>query len=485
MKVKNKEVTIKYLTFLLFFILNYFLFVFQKDYSIITKDLQTLFVTSEVIQKTWVPYLEVWDHKGPLYFWIYAFLDLLIFDKVMLINLYIIIFNSFFCNIIFWHNFKYNSNWVFSLLPSLFYAFVSNTFLFGKSIYYEQFIILLLILAYKTQKNISSLATGLLLGLSSLIANTAVLFIPIFIFLYPKLKDLIKLATGFSIITLGSYAYFYLNKLGSIYLYTNYLYPFEYSANHLGVPRDNVGILSIFYLLKNDLSNLYFFSFVILCVVFLVTFFSSFFYNKISKHNLLDLLFPAIGLLIPIIAGKYFGHHFLYFIIFFLYSFSTFYNSKLFNSFFSKIFIVLILSFNFFFFGSLFIDTLKYENHKFNIFRNYEYEVISSQILNDYPKLKTIFILRNIYLADSTNLTPVNYISHTPLYIEDYQLVEKINQIRGTNESLDTIIESSPDLLVCKLYPKEFYEKYCNNTDYFSYKIFNNSEIFINNKFRK
>jgi hypothetical protein len=93
MKVKNKEVTIKYLTFLLFFILNYFLFLFQKDYSIITKDLQTLFVTSEVIQKTWVPYLEVWDHKGPLYFWIYAFLDLLIFDKVMLINLYIIIFN--------------------------------------------------------------------------------------------------------------------------------------------------------------------------------------------------------------------------------------------------------------------------------------------------------------------------------------------------------------------------------------------------------
>lgn len=485
MMTKNKKKIIKFLTFLLFFILSYFLFVFQKDYSIINKDLQTLFVTSEVIQKTWIPYLEVWDHKGPLYFWIYAFLDLLILDKVMLINLYIILFNSYFCYIIFWNNFKYNSNWGFSLLPSLFYAFVSNTFLFGKSIYYEQFIILLLILAYSIQKKRSGLITGLLLGLSSLIANTAVLFLPIFIFIYPKFKDLIKLATGFLIITLSSYAFFYLNKLESLYLYTNYLYPFEYSSNHLGVPRDDVGVLSIFYLLKNDLSNLYFFCFVILCVVFLITFFFSFFTNKILKNNILDILFPVIGLLIPIIAGKFYGHHFLYFIIFFLYSFSTFYDSKLFKFFFSKIFIVLILSFNFFFFGSLYVDTLKYENHKFNIFRNYEYEIISSQILNDYPQLQTIFITNNIYLADSTNLTPVNYISHTPLYIEDYQLVENINQIRGTNESLDTIIETKPDLLVCNLNSKYFYEKYCNNTDYFSYKVFNDSEIFINNKFRK
>jgi len=142
-----------------------------------------------------------------------------------------------------------------------------------------------------------------------------------------------------------------------------------------------------------------------------------------------------------------------------------------------------IISFSFIIFTIY--PSVNADSKEINIFKEYEYELIAYELVNSYPELETIFANKNIILSNFSNLRAINYVAFTPLYFDKPDLINDLQHYALKADSIDLIINSKPDVLICGFNFKDFYESYCKGDDYFFYKDFNYSSIFINKNFQK
>lgn len=474
MKLHSK----KYLTFCTLLIINYLIYVNNNFNLIISLDLEANLVKGKD-SLNFLPYTNLWDHKGPIHFYVFGILYLITLNKISIINFMIIFVNTIICYLIFRKNLIFSKSISLSILPAIFYLYLANDKIFGNSIYYEQIIFLILIyLIYllNNKKNLN--IVPIVFALTTLFVNVVYIYVPIFLFLYFKMKKFYRF------IFLSTLPYFFIALVYfitgnfKIFYYTNFIYPLTYVSE-----RADVGFLSIFYLLKNDVGVWYLIYFLTLILIFIFISINSRIKNIFTLQNLTICYLMISSLFIPIISGKYYGHHFLFFLLFFLYYFSflyTYQKNKIFIKFLTKfigIIVFLSLTFNLF-------PTFKKNLDQVNIFKIYEYEIIANEISKKYPDAKTIFANRNIIFSNLTNLKTVNFIAFSPVYFEQLDLVSQLQKYSNKNDTAKSIISSEPDVLICGYNFEDFYNSICKNGNYFVFRDFNGSTIFIHNKFK-
>lgn len=476
----NSILSNKYIIFLILFFFNYFLYVRLNLYEIISShDLEASFVKGRKVSFQNLPYSTVWDGKGPLFFYMYKFFDLITFNTMSLINLLVILLKTVISYLIFTNNFKQSGLTSIALLPTFFYILIATNNIFGNSIYYEEIIILLLIFCIFTEKQFDNYTiSGILIASATLITNIIYIFLPIFLYRAYRNNKTLNFIASFTFVNLITMLIFYLNDLFEIFIYTNVIYPFTYVSENA-----SVGLLSIFYLLKDNLSYFSFFYFVILCALFIYFFVTNKKKFDLDLNLITTFYLITSSIFIPIISGKYYGHHFLYFLIFFLYNFSFFYVKSDSNFSILKLNFYRIISFSFIIFTIY--PSVNADSKEINIFKEYEYELIAYELVNSYPELETIFANKNIILSNFSNLRAINYVAFTPLYFDKPDLINDLQHYALKADSIDLIINSKPDVLICGFNFKDFYESYCKGDDYFFYKDFNYSSIFINKNFQK
>ena len=478
MKLK-KIASNKYIIFLILFIFNYILYVRLNSYEIISShDLEASFVKGRKVSFQNLPYSNVWDGKGPLFFYIYKIFDLITFNAMSIINLLVILLKTLISFLIFNNNFKQSELTSIALLPTFFYILIATNNIFGNSIYYEEIVILILIFCIFTEKKYANYAfSGILIASATLLINVTYIFLPLFLYRAYKNNKTLNFITSFTFVNLITVLIFYLNDLFEIFMYTNVIYPFAYASE-----KANVGLLSIFFLLKDNVSYFSFFYFVILCGLFMYFFVKDKTKFDLSVNSITTLYLILFSIFIPIISGKYYGHHYLYFLVFFLYNLSFYYRKSESNFNILQLGFYKIISFLFIFFTVY--PSFNANSREMNIFMEYEYEIIANELVESYPEVETIFANKNIIMSNFTNLIAVNYVAFTPLYFDKPELVENLQQYANNADSIDLIIKTKPDVLICGLNFKDFYETYCKSEDYFFYKDFNYSSIFINKKFQ-
>lgn len=445
----NSVPTLFYILSLTTFILisqNYFLM-----FEIVTWDVPSYLVGSQEIKNGNLPFETQWESKGPLLTYLYYFFSTIsehsyihfrVISDVLLILLSVILF---------FYSYNISKNKIISSTISLTFAAMCSMRWYVSE-YSEYFSLLFIGLAFyffsnSRKTNISYIAVGLLIGISSLINQASVLFVlPYIIFACINWKNFYKSIISLFIGGFSPHLIFIIiyssNGLLDVYL-ANYLsIPLGYSAD---TSESSIYEMRVWFREFYNFNKLVYFSLIGIIFGFLNQFKISISKNfKLIRSDLI-LLNLTVSLVIYFVGAHNYAHHLIYFIFF-----VSLLTLRIAKNYLQIVIAILI------FIGSSSIFVKSFETAMYNL-NNLE------SVQQSYPMYQLATELKNKFDNNSFNVFALDYLivlyylekpnysyivhptNHFANYITD--ILEDIGKIEPNN--VNKLLNENPDVIIC------------------------------------
>jgi hypothetical protein len=473
-KISENKVNENYL---ILFILS-IVILLQASYlnkEVIDWDISTYLIAGQDINRGNLPYLNQFELKPVLIFYIYSFIDSfsggdLRFVK-QLNDIPIII-----CTYFIYKTISSNGKVVSAMLASLYFAFMTSIEYFGATGYTELYAVVPLAYAYylvETKNFENYYFIGFLIGLSTLINHASIFYYFAFLLFlfFNKKEKIIKFTLGFSSPHFFFLIIYLINASINVYIKSNLFLPLGYSQNS---NSSLSAYLTAFYFTFQNFSlvSKYFY-------VFMIIFLLSSIYVLLSRrgqenNSVFKYVFIA-SFVLYYFSGTI-SHHLIFLVFFSSFLFESFDRYTLLN----KTMFVLI-------FISIF-STLKIDKGLENLINfqsvdsNYRIKIISEYI-HDNIEYSSILALEDHLILYYLNLENSSFIIHPTTIFYDY-INEAFNDLEGEDQIFQSLLAKNPTLIICNEIRFSFCKnvpgyKEINNLIYKEYSVPNGIKYFV------
>ena len=471
----NKQFALSSLLILFFIILTQSAYL---NFETIDWDTNSYLVASQDVLRGNLPYIEQWESKQVLFYYLYAIIVKASFGNLIIFKFFndLILFVITFLLFLIIQNITNNS--YKALIGALFFVIIMSQ-PWATAEFSELYSLLFIALSYylilvKDLTRKITLVAGSLLAISSLVnIGASLFFIPIgFHILINKRELMMSFSLPPVVLHLFFTLIYYLENELEVYLATLFFIPNAYSGESMNFISSFTDFLRSLFEFNNSL-------FVGILVLTFVSILNVF--NLKSKKEILNFFkslhiqFIFVSLLFYYLASHGYYHHLIFFIFFIP---TLIVNIK--SKFHTYLFLLIVL------FG-LATATLNSTNTAFNnlrdiekIYDNYPLKVLSYEIDSIFEKEFSILAFDSIlvlYYLDKPNFSYVIHPSnHTEEFI--YSNLIKIKKIQNNEPS--RLVDMEPDVIICsnnQIIQCEIYDYKQNYYEYDSLRFRQNPNL--------